>query len=58
MRLIPNDKKSKTMKKLPVTIWETSRLGYSSKIDLRNNVEDMYKLVLEEFAADFSEANN
>jgi hypothetical protein len=58
MRLIPNDKKSKTMKKIPVTIWETSRLGYSSKIDLRNNVEDTYKLVLDEFAADFSEANN
>jgi hypothetical protein len=58
MRLIPNDKKSKTMKKIPVTIWETSRLGYSPKIDLRNQLEDAFELVLQQFIEEYAEANN
>lgn len=58
MRVISNEKKSKTMKKVPITVWETARLGYSSKIDLRSYVEETYQLVLLEFLADYSEANN
>jgi len=58
MRLLDADKKSKKSKKVPVTIWETSRLGYSPKIDLRNQLEDNFEIVLQQFIREYSEANN
>ncbi|NCP83497.1 MAG: hypothetical protein GW809_07825 [Bacteroidetes bacterium] len=58
MRLLEPDKKSKKSKKIPITLWETSRLGYSPKIDLRNQLEDNFEIVLQQFIREYSEANN
>jgi hypothetical protein len=58
MRLIEPDKKAKKLKKIPITVWETSRLGYSPKIALRNQLEDNFEIVLDQFIREYSEANN
>jgi len=33
-------------------------LGYSPKIDLRNQLEDNFEIVLQQFIREYSEANN
>lgn len=49
---------NRTKKTIPVTVWQRTKLNFSNKMNLKKSILSDYDVVLEEFVADYSEANN